>query len=70
MKDKKKRKLSEKDIDNVVMAQAEDDSAWEKPIRVRRRRIESVRRHRQWQAKLDQKRFFDEVFEHKKHNHV
>ena len=30
----------------------------------RRRRIESVRRHRQWQAKLDQKRFFDEVFEH------
>ena len=31
----------------------------------RRRRIESVRRHRQWQAKLDQKQFFDAVFEHK-----
>ncbi|HEX7593934.1 MAG TPA: hypothetical protein VF429_07155 [Anaerolineae bacterium] len=31
----------------------------------RRRRIESVRRHRQWQAKLDQKRFFDAVFEDK-----
>ncbi len=30
-----------------------------------RRRIESVRRHRQWQAKLDQKQFFDAVFEDK-----
>lgn len=28
----------------------------------RRRRVESVRRHRQWQARLDQTRFFDEVF--------
>lgn len=37
MKDKRKRKLSEKDIDDVVVAQADDDSAWEKPIRVRRR---------------------------------
>lgn len=28
----------------------------------RQHRIESVRRHRQWQAKLDQTRFLDEVF--------
>lgn len=28
----------------------------------RRRRIESVRRHRQWQAALDQEQFFDQVF--------
>ena len=28
----------------------------------RQRRIESVRRHRQWQAQLDQAQFFDEVF--------
>ena len=28
----------------------------------RHRRIESVRRHRQWQATLDQARFLDEVF--------
>ncbi len=28
----------------------------------RRRRVESVRRHRQWQTHLDQARFFDEVF--------
>ena len=27
-----------------------------------RRRLESVRRHRQWQASLDQERFFDQVF--------
>lgn len=28
----------------------------------RRRRLESVRRHRQWQASLEQERFFDKVF--------
>ena len=37
MKDKMKRKLSEEEIDNAVVAQADDDSAWEKPIRVRRK---------------------------------
>ena len=31
-----KKKLSEKEIDNIVMEQARDDSAWEKPIQVRR----------------------------------
>jgi hypothetical protein len=25
-------------------------------------RIESVKRHRRWQVKLDQKKFFDQVF--------
>jgi hypothetical protein len=36
---KRKRKnsiLSEEAIDKIVVAQAEDDSAWEKPVRVRR----------------------------------
>lgn len=33
---KTKKSLSEKEIDQVVVAQANDDSAWEKPIRVRR----------------------------------
>jgi len=28
----------------------------------RQRRLESVQRHRQWQASLDQERFFDQVF--------
>ncbi|MBI5651246.1 MAG: hypothetical protein HZC40_12510 [Chloroflexi bacterium] len=28
----------------------------------RQRRIESVRRHRQWQAQLDQTQFFNQVF--------
>lgn len=28
----------------------------------RQRRIESVQRHRQWQATLDQEPFFDQVF--------
>jgi hypothetical protein len=28
----------------------------------RRRRLDSVARHRRWQASLDRDRFFDEVF--------
>ncbi len=27
-----------------------------------KKRIESVKRHRQWQAQLDQTKFFDEMF--------
>ena len=33
-----KRKLSQAEIDNIVVAQAKDDSAWDKPIRVRRKK--------------------------------
>jgi hypothetical protein len=33
---KTRKNLSEKDIDQMVVAQANDESAWEKPIRVRR----------------------------------
>ena len=33
---------SEAEIDKIVMAQADDDSAWEKPIRVRRPKSASV----------------------------
>jgi hypothetical protein len=43
MKTKRKsRVLSEKEVDKIVIAQADDDSAWEKPIRVRRPRPASV----------------------------
>jgi hypothetical protein len=31
----KNRRLSEQEIDGLVVARADDDSAWEKPIRVR-----------------------------------
>jgi len=34
---KMKIELSQEEIDNIVVAQADDDSAWEKPIRVRRK---------------------------------
>jgi hypothetical protein len=35
-KDSHKRKPAEPEIDQIVAAQANDDSAWEKPVRVRR----------------------------------
>jgi uncharacterized protein (DUF433 family) len=35
---KKTRALSEEEIDELVIAQADDDSAWEKPVKVRRPR--------------------------------
>jgi hypothetical protein len=38
----KKGKLSESDIDKMVVAQADDDSAWERPVRVRRGKSTSV----------------------------
>ncbi len=41
-KDKTKKKLSEREIDRVVTAQANDDSAWEKPVRVRRAKPTSL----------------------------
>ena len=37
-----KKKLSQEEIDNIVVAQADDDSAWEKPIRVRRKKPASL----------------------------
>ena len=35
-KDKTNKKLTEQEIDQIVTAQANDDTAWKKPIRVRR----------------------------------
>ncbi len=32
----KTRRLSEKEIDEVIVAQAEEDSAWGKPLRIRK----------------------------------
>ena len=37
-----RRNLSEKEIDRIVEAQADDDSAWGKPVRVRRRKSASL----------------------------
>ena len=36
------RKLSEKEIDEIVIAQADDDSVWEKPISVRQSKTAAV----------------------------
>jgi len=35
-------KLSQVEIDNIVVAQADDDSTWEKSIRVRRKKSASL----------------------------
>ena len=37
-----RKKLSENEIDKVVVAQAEDDLAWDEPIRVRRNKEASL----------------------------
>jgi hypothetical protein len=41
-RDKIKKNLSEQEIDQIVVVQADDDSAWEKPIRVRRTKSASL----------------------------
>ena len=41
-KAKSKKKSSEEDIDQIVIAQADDDSAWDKPVRVRRTKPASL----------------------------
>jgi hypothetical protein len=38
----KKAKFTENDIDRIVVSQADDDSAWEKPVRVRKAKSASV----------------------------
>ena len=37
-----KGRLGEAEIDRIVIAQADDDSAWEKPVRVRRTKPTTV----------------------------
>ena len=37
-----KRKLTEQEIDDLVEKQARDDSAWEKPVRVRKTKAASL----------------------------
>ena len=39
---KKAQPLTEPEIDQIVVAQAEDDAAWGKPVRVRRTKAASV----------------------------
>ena len=41
-RDKAKKNVSEREIDQTVVAQANDDSAWEKPVRVRRAKPASL----------------------------
>lgn len=37
-----KKNLTEKEIDRLVIAQADDDSAWDKPIHIRKAKPESL----------------------------
>lgn len=39
---KKPRAVSTEEIDRMVIAQADDDSAWEKPVRVRKSKSSTV----------------------------
>ena len=39
---KTKKKLTEKEIDRLVITQADDNSAWDKPIRVRKGKLASL----------------------------
>jgi hypothetical protein len=39
---KKVRDLSEKEIDQLVIAHGDDDSAWDKPVRVRKSKSSAV----------------------------
>ena len=41
-RDKSKKRLTEREIDQLVAVQADDDSAWEKPVRVRRTKPASL----------------------------
>ncbi len=37
-----KRKMTQEEIDKLVVAEADDNSAWDKPVRVRKARTASV----------------------------
>ncbi|MCK4436774.1 hypothetical protein KAU86_02375 [bacterium] len=37
-----KKKLSEKEIDKIVVEQADDNSAWEEPIHIRKTKLTSL----------------------------
>lgn len=41
-KQTKNKKLTEREIDDIVVAQANDNSAWDKPIRARRKRNTAI----------------------------
>lgn len=42
MRQKKNRSLSEKEIDSIVIAQTDNDSAWERPTSLRRKKPAAV----------------------------
>ncbi|MCX5843589.1 MAG: hypothetical protein NT022_07550 [Deltaproteobacteria bacterium] len=42
MRQKNKRSLSDKEIDSIVIAQADNDSAWERPSHIRRKKPTAV----------------------------
>jgi len=49
----KARTPSEKEIDEIIVAQADDDSAWENPIRVCRAKSSSAKLKRKLTVKND-----------------
>jgi len=38
----KKRELTQEEIDEIVIAQADDESTWDKPVRVKKTKLTSV----------------------------
>jgi hypothetical protein len=38
----RKRKLTDEEVDEIVTAQADDDSAWDRPVRVKKTRSTSI----------------------------
>jgi hypothetical protein len=69
-KSQARKKLSGKDIDQCVVAQAKNDSAWEKPIRVRRTKLASfsiptdLSAHAAFLARLHRKTSAEEWLRH------
>ena len=59
--------LIEKGVEALVKALGPVETARFLNLR-RAGRIESVKRHRRWQTKLNQKEFLDEVFGHETQN--
>jgi hypothetical protein len=39
----KKRNLTQEEMDEIVIARADDESAWDKPVRVKKTKVTSVR---------------------------
>lgn len=57
----KKQPLSEEEIDEIVAGQADDDSAWGKPIRVRRPKVAVAHKERRQAMSATLDKIIEEV---------